>query len=544
MKELFSAIVRMSGEASAVIALVLLVRLLLRRAPKVFSYALWAVVLFRLLCPFAIESVWSLVPSVRMVPADGREASTVQIVQISTGFTEVDRRVNTFFAQYPNQVPEEPIASQNREPSAAGKPEADWRTVVSAVWLAGMVVLLARGIFEVLQLRRRLKGAVKMKGEKDVYLAGCIPAPFVLGIFQPKIYLPDYLHPEEQSYILLHERTHIRRFDHIFRILAWIATTIHWFNPLVWLAFRMAGTDMEMSCDEAVLRRMGRDIRADYSMSLLLLSAGEPLPVTPLGFGELDPKSRIQNVLHYKKPALWVVGLALLAVLTTGAALGTDRTPPPMLYATSGSTEPDPGAPTLPAETVPEPVPEIPPEAETLPFDQTLELHFCSGAGGWSTELLLNPDGSFEGVHHDSDMGDIDTDYPNGTLYICRFHGSFGQIHQVSNASWSLRLEELTLDTGHPIGEEWIEDGVHYISVHPYGLDNANRALTDFLFYTPEATGHAPGTELYGLYETEFWSWWPFRHAFSNADDTLGCYGLRSLETEYGFFSWDEITDG
>lgn len=178
---------------------------------------------------------------------------------------------------------------------------------------------------------------------------------------------------------------------------------------------------------------------------------------------------------------------------------------------------------------------------DALPFDQAIEMHFCSGAGAWRTSLTLHPDGSFTGDYFDDDMGDGDTDYPNGTRYVCRFHGRFGEIARISDASFSLTLEELMTDTGHPAGEEWIEDGVRYISSEPYGMDGADgEALkpgADFLFYTPEAAGHKPGTELYGA--VPFCSWRPDRREFLSENDRLGCYGLHNLETGYGFFTWE-----
>lgn len=176
-----------------------------------------------------------------------------------------------------------------------------------------------------------------------------------------------------------------------------------------------------------------------------------------------------------------------------------------------------------------------------LPFDDILEMMFCSGAGAWQTRLALNTDGSFTGEFVDADMGDIGDGYPNGTQYVCQFHGRFKDIRQLSDASWSLTLEELVLDTGHEIGEEWIEDGVCYIASGPYGFSGAGDEMpgenAEFILYSPEARGHAPGTELYGA--LEFQSWMPHWYEFQNSDECLNCYGLHNLETGYGFFSFD-----
>ncbi|RKI69400.1 hypothetical protein D7V91_05910 [bacterium 1xD42-67] len=168
-----------------------------------------------------------------------------------------------------------------------------------------------------------------------------------------------------------------------------------------------------------------------------------------------------------------------------------------------------------------------------LPIDGPIELTFFSGAGAWRIELTLAPDGSFTGDYCDADMD---------VHYVCQFHGRFKDIAQVSDASWYMILEELVLDTGRPVGEEWDEGGIHYISSDPYGFDDVDGPLPPgaaFLFYAPGAQGHAPGTELYGA--GDFWTWQPIgsRNPLHVASQTLGRYGLHSLETGYGFFTWD-----
>ena len=182
------------------------------------------------------------------------------------------------------------------------------------------------------------------------------------------------------------------------------------------------------------------------------------------------------------------------------------------------------------AMTAAYPAPEPIGETDALPFDQPLEMTFSSGAGAWCTILDLNPDGTFQGDYCDADME---------IQYVCQFHGKFGSFVQLTEHSWSLTLEELVLDTKYPVGTEWDEGEYHYFSSIPYGFDGKNLGPLDpgarFILYSPEAQGHAPGTELYGAYE--FWTWWPNRHYFQTSSDTLGCYGLNNLEMGYGFFS-------
>ena len=188
-----------------------------------------------------------------------------------------------------------------------------------------------------------------------------------------------------------------------------------------------------------------------------------------------------------------------------------------------------------------------PPGEDSMPFDQPLEMEFCSGAGGWWTALRIHPDGSFEGDYHDADMGDGGENYPHGTEYVCPFHGSFRDIVQLTDSSWSLTLEELVLDTGHPVGEEWIEDGVRYVSSEPYGFNTPDgKALepgAQFTLYSPEAKGYVPTDDLYGMNGEdensplyEFWTWWPNRRSW-DPDITLDCWGLHNLASGQGFFS-------
>lgn len=821
MRGLFLMVLSMSGTASLVILLVLLFRLFLRKAPRVFSYALWAAVLFRLLCPVTVESPVGIIPSGMPVLLEqrldavvgGREdgggagdyygganrlgmvdrLGVIDRLGAADRLGEADRLGVTdrlgmadrlgeadqlgeadrlSVADRPGAPDSSGAANISSDPDTLAVAEqaadtggitdsqegraaqsvtspAGLLAIATAVWLCGAAGLLLYGLISLFQLQRRLLGSTPLAGERQVWLADHISSPFVLGLFRPRIFLPSDLPKEERGYILFHERTHIRRLDPCFRALAWLAAVIHWFNPLVWLAFYLAGKDMEISCDEAVLRNIGRDIRADYSSTLLRLSTGKRLPIGPLAFGDSRLQSRIKHVLHYKKPALWVINLALITVLAAGTALATDRgakmaggSGRVVLDGPSGKPEPSgqlgqdgpngqheqnglsqslrPSTPAssnadgLPSEKglpetdvnhngIPETLrlsetgnelsldfqengtkiwsawgsrapsewnalflctldgedyllryrptmyqgnfsysyelfflkdgvettvqqkrlsfdtnfsapfhgtfdpiaissfvdelngllahsvqlfnthadlqaafdqagtltetlwwlddfegiftrdpsksmsenlqdfqaamtraqtPAVSVKTDSLPLNHSVEMEFLSGAGAWRTTLTLNPDGSFAGEYIDSDAD---------VQYICRFHGSFGDFAQLTDASWSLTLKELVLDTGHPFGEEWRENGIRYVSSGPYGLDGPDGAPLDpgsaFLLYTPEATGYAPGTELYGA--LPFWTWWPDRRQFIDAGDQLGCYGLHNLATGYGFFSPD-----
>lgn len=172
--------------------------------------------------------------------------------------------------------------------------------VACNIWMAGIATMALYGIGSLLLFHRRLKGAVKVRD--NIYLSDYVPTPFVIGLIRPVIYLPSSLDEKEWEYIILHERTHIRRGDHIIRMLSFLALAVYWFHPLIWAAVYLSGKDMEMSCDEAVMKKMEKDIRADYATSLLKLSADRAvLGGIPLAFGEKDAKMRIENVMRWRR---------------------------------------------------------------------------------------------------------------------------------------------------------------------------------------------------------------------------------------------------
>ena len=319
MHRLFPIVCNMSLTASVVILAVLAVRLLLRRAPKVFSYALWAVVLFRLLCPVSVTSAVSLLGALG-APAQERTAVTSVVEYVPADIVRNMAPTVTPLPQEP--FPAEPgenivsTAPSVTQPAAApASPLSGPVAVLTLTWLTGMALLLLYSVISLLRLRRRLVGAVRL--EDNIYLADYIPSPFVMGLFRPKIYLPSTLTETERGYILRHEQYHLRRRDHVVKLLSFLALCVHWFNPLVWAAFILAGKDMEMSCDEAVVRELGEDIRADYSASLLSLATGRRIVAgMPLAFGEGDTGSRIRNLLNWKRPRPWV--MAVCAVVCVG----------------------------------------------------------------------------------------------------------------------------------------------------------------------------------------------------------------------------------
>ena len=334
---LFPCILNMSGAASVVIVCVLLVRLALRRAPKIFSYALWGAVLFRLLFPISFSSAISLLGAVDApVRAALPYTTAVEYVRreapaagqgLPAGEPATGAGAPSAPAQIPDQAPANPL---DRALAAAA-----W------IWAVGALGLALWGALSYLRLRRRLVGALHLGN--NIYLADHIPGPFVLGLFRPKIYLPDGLSGAEQTYILRHEVYHIYRLDHLVRLVSFLVLCLHWFNPLVWAAFLLSGKDMEMSCDEAVIRALGEENRADYSACLLRLATGRRLAAgVPLAFGEGDPAGRIRNLAGWRRPKRWAaVACALLCVAVTAACVANPRQAPTDSTA-AGSQSPAP----------------------------------------------------------------------------------------------------------------------------------------------------------------------------------------------------------
>jgi len=306
MSELFLSVLNMSLTASYVILFVILVRLILKKAPKFISYALWGVVAFRLIIPFSFENMFSLMPRTMNVAPIPYDIIYQQSPQINSGIEVVDLFVS-------QSLPAPTVG-------VSVNPLQIYTEIGAYIWIMGIMVLLIYSLVSVFQLKRQLKNAQVV--EQNIYEVNNLKTPFVLGIIRPKVYLPVGLNHSERSYILLHERTHISRKDHIIKVLAFLILSLHWFNPLVWIAFMLMSTDMELSCDEQVLKKMNTDNKKPYANSLLSLAIGRHiLNGSPLAFGEGNVRGRIKNVMNYKKPKLWVMIVSVIVLTGVGIAL-------------------------------------------------------------------------------------------------------------------------------------------------------------------------------------------------------------------------------
>ena len=303
MAEIFQKALNMSIAAGWLILAVIALRLLLRRAPKRFRLLLWAVVGLRLALPWSIESALSLIPSAQTLP-EGIMLERAPV--LDTGISALNGAINPGFT-----------AAFTPELGVSANPLQVLLPIAAAFWMLGAAAMLLWALVSWLRLRKRVREAVRL--EENVYECE-IASPFVLGLFRPRIYLPFSLENGERELVLAHERAHITAGDHIIKPLGWLLLAAHWYNPLVWLAYALFCRDIELACDERVVRGLSLSDRADYSQALLDLSRPRGgVRACPLAFGESSVKGRVKSVLSYKKPAFWLVLLAV--VVCVGAAV-------------------------------------------------------------------------------------------------------------------------------------------------------------------------------------------------------------------------------
>lgn len=319
--QLFLQIINMSITASYVICAVLIIRFLLKKAPKKYAYALWSVVAFRLCCPVSFQSVFSLfsLKLFDMTKAQSRNSASLQYVPHNIGMMkqpEVTVGIPAVNSVISGSLPE-------ATPMYSANPMQIWIAIGMYLWCMGMAVLMLYSVISYVSLKYCMWNAILLEG--NVYQSDKVRSPFLLGIFRPKIYIPFGLDAQTYSYVLTHERYHLKRRDHVIKLLAFLLLIIHWFNPLCWLAFTLMIRDMEMSCDEKVLSGT-ENIRKEYSTTLLSFAENRRFPSpSPLAFGETGVKKRIKNVLNWKQPTLMVTLFAV--VLCVGVLIACSANP-------------------------------------------------------------------------------------------------------------------------------------------------------------------------------------------------------------------------
>ena len=309
MNELFLKIINMSISASWLILAVLILRLVLKKAPKWVNVLLWGIVAVRLAFPFSIESALSLIPSAETI-SPGIMMDTVPSVQ--TGVAAINNVINPVIG-----------SSLASAPGASANPLQIWIPILSIVWAVGVAALLLYTAVSYWRLRCKVSEAVILRD--NIYQSENVASPFVLGIIKPKIYLPYHMDGQDLSHVVSHEQAHIRRRDHWWKPLGFLLLTIHWFNPLMWLAYVLLCRDIELACDEKVIKELDNEQRADYAQALVVCSVNRRMiAACPLAFGEIGVKDRVKSVMNYKKPEFWIIFLAVIACVIVAVCFLTN----------------------------------------------------------------------------------------------------------------------------------------------------------------------------------------------------------------------------
>lgn len=309
MDDVFLKLVNLSISASWLILAVLVLRIVLKKAPKWVMPLLWGVVALRLVCLFSIESALSLIPSAETIPSE--------IV--------TETREPVLYEQATLDIVTNPtLPSAAEVPVGVSRQQAQVDfNIYSILWLAGMAALLVHALVSAGKLKRKLATAILLRD--NIYESKFVDSPFVFGVVKPNIYLPMHMDEGTAAYVIAHEHAHLARRDHWWKVLGYLVLALHWFNPLVWVAYILFCRDIELACDEKVVRGLDGAARADYSQALLSCAAPKrAVAACPLAFGEGNIKTRVKSALHYKKPAFWVAAAAVLAVVIVAVCFLTN----------------------------------------------------------------------------------------------------------------------------------------------------------------------------------------------------------------------------
>ena len=309
MSEFFLNVVNMSISASWLVLAVLLLRFLLKKAPKWITVLLWGIVAIRLICPFSIESMLSLIPSAETISP---EIMVDRNPEINSGVPIINNVVNPIISE-----------SFTPDPLTSANPLQILIPILSIVWGVGVVVMLIYTVISYFNVKRKIGTAVLLRD--NVFQSENVISPFVLGVFKPKIYLPFNMSEQDISHVIAHEQAHICRKDYWWKPLGFLILTIHWFNPLMWLGYVLLCRDIELACDEKVIKELNTEQKADYSQALLSCSVNRRIiAACPLAFGEVGVKNRVKTVLNYKKPAFWIVVVAIIASVVVAVCFLTN----------------------------------------------------------------------------------------------------------------------------------------------------------------------------------------------------------------------------
>lgn len=439
MEAIFLKLLNMSITASWLVFAVFLLRILFRKAPKFVSMLLWALVGIRLVCPFSLKSILSVIPNPEPVPS---EILTAEHPVIQSGISAVNETMN-------------PVLSETFAPSAetGASPLGSLAFIASVLWLCGIVVLLLYTALSYRRIHKSVREAALYQG--NVWLCDRIDTPFIFGVIRPRVFLPSDIEKADLPYVLAHEQAHLKRRDHLWKPLGFLLLTVYWFNPILWVAYILFCKDMELACDERVLRTLGAACKKPYSNALINCSVPRKrISACPLAFGETGVKERVRSVLNYKKPAFWLAAVAVVAVAVAA-----------LVFLTNPETE---NVQTLADIT----------QASAL-FDNVETLKVVEEKGETTA-----PASQTQTILSDLQGTKISVDPVSGNLTQ---ENAIKFVLQYDDAS------EQTICFSNTFGEVWLKDGIAYKVMDP---DSAKRILetvrTSAVAESPTATETLP----------------------------------------------------
>ena len=482
MSVIFLKLLNLSISASWLVLVVLVLRLVLKRAPKWVNVLLWGMVALRLMVPFSIESALSLIPSAETLSPEVVRFDPAPT--ITSGVEFIDNAVNPSLSE---SFAAAPLASVN--------PLYVWTYLAGWVWLIGLAAMLAYALVSYLRLRRRVSASIPLR--ENIYVCDEVPSPFILGIAKPRIYLPSALDEAQRGSVLSHERAHLARHDHWWKPLGFALLAVYWFNPLLWLAYTLLCRDIELACDERVLRGMDAGQVKDYSSALLACSVPRRmLAACPLAFGEVGVGARVKNALRYKKPAFWVVAASVAVCVVVAVCFLTNPERATMKWAKSLRVE---DVARIELHVMPQAIDKQYKDLDTEEIAEAVAL--INKSGGRYVRSMEPLDGGSTALYVTTTDGVRHTVVNNGNVYLCidgdayrNFHiawpyiegnaptpeGFFGEsvepaedADRVYTDAWSIRvLDGWEREGDSPLWRSGAGTGAYFLVTEGSGLDD------------------------------------------------------------------------
>ena len=482
MSGIFLKLLNLSISASWLVLVVLALRLVLKRAPKWVNVLLWGMVALRLMLPFSIESALSLIPSAETLSPEVVRFDPAPT--ITSGVEFIDNAVNPSLSE---SFAAAPLASVN--------PLYVWTYLAGWVWLIGLTAMLAYALVSYLRLRRRVSASIPLR--ENIYVCDEVPSPFILGIVRPRIYLPSALDEAQRGSVLSHERAHLARRDHWWKPLGFALLAVYWFNPLLWLAYTLLCRDIELACDERVLRGMDAGQVKAYSSALLACSVPRRMiAACPLAFGEVGVGARVKNALRYKKPAFWVVAVSVVVCTVVAVCFLTNPERATMKWAKSLRVE---DVARIELHVMPQAIDKQYKDLDTEEIAEAVAL--INKSGGRYVRSMEPLDGGSTALYVTTTDGVRHTVVNNGNVYLCidgdayrNFHiawpyiegnaptpeGFFGEsvepaedADRVYTDAWSIRvLDGWEREGDSPLWRSGAGTGAYFLVTEGSGLDD------------------------------------------------------------------------